>query len=56
MKLLLRNIFILFFGKGWVGANIEKSKYRLPRFVGQKFGVVPWISMCLSPGGVMFGF
>ena len=44
MKFLLKNIF-WFFGRGLVGATLEKSEYRLPTFVGQKFGVVPWISM-----------
>ena len=29
--------FFVFFSKGWVGATLEKRKYRLPRFLGQKF-------------------
>ena len=38
MRFLLRRFFCW---KGWV----EKSKYRIPKFVGQKFRVVPWISI-----------
>ena len=38
-------IYFLVFGKVWVGATLQKSKYRLPRFLRHKFGVVPWISI-----------
>ena len=44
MKFLLGNNFFDF-DKGWVGATLEKSKYRLPRLVRWKFGVVTWISI-----------
>ena len=39
--------FFSVFGMVWVGATLEKSKYRLPRVLGQKCGVVPWISIKL---------
>ena len=42
----------LVFGKVWVGATFEKSKYRLPRFLGQKFWVVPWISIYVKKSGL----
>ena len=29
----------------WLSATLEKSIYRLPSFLGQKLGVVPWILM-----------
>ena len=45
MKFVVEKYFFHFFGNGWVGATLKKSKYRLPRCVGQKFGVVPWISI-----------
>ena len=34
-----------FFGQVWVSVTLEKSKFRLPRFMGQKLWVVPWSSI-----------
>ena len=45
-KFVFHNTCLIFW-QGWVGATREKSKYMLPRFVGQNIGGVPWISVNL---------
>ena len=41
----MKTFFFIIIGKVWVGATLEKSKYRLLRFFGGKFRVVLWISI-----------
>ena len=42
--IVLRNCFMIF-GQVWVGATLEKNKFGIPTFLGQKFWVVPWSSI-----------